>query len=295
MRPDYITPIPAAALSSRGWSVVSWTEIGRQKERSLMAYEFLIYEKKGHVAYITINRPERMNALHPPAHPEFWEVWCDFRDDPEMWVAVLTGAGEKAFSAGNDLRYQAESAGKPRIPGPPGGFGGITNRFECYKPMIAAVNGYALGGGLEMALACDIIIAADHARLGLPEPTVGLNAGAGGIHRLPRHLPLKVAMGMLLTARHITAQEAYRIGLVNEVVPLSELWDCVDRWVQEILRCAPLSIRSTKEGALKGLSMPLEVAMNHSFPLSQAMAMSEDFTEGPRAFAEKRAPNWKGR
>ncbi len=262
-----------------------------------MAYEYLIYEKKEHVAYVTINRPERMNALHPPAHPEFWEVWSDFRDDPEMWIGVLTGAGEKAFSAGNDLKYQAEHAGQPgpRIPSPPGGFGGITNRFQCYKPMIAAVNGYALGGGLEMALACDIIIAADHARLGLPEPTVGLNAGAGGIHRLPRQLPLKVAMGMLLTGRHITADEAYRIGLVNEVVPLSELWTCVDGWVKDILRCAPLSIRSTKEGAMKGLDMSLESAINNSFLMNQAMGQSEDVIEGPRAFAEKRAPNWKGR
>jgi len=181
------------------------------------------------------------------------------------------------------------------LPSPPGGFGGITNRFDCFKPMIAAVNGYCLGGGMEMALACDIIIAADHARFGLPEPTVGLNAGAGGLHRLPRQLPLKVAMGMILTARHITADEAYRIGLVNEVVPLSELWTCVDSWANDILRCAPLSIRSSKEAAMKGQDMTLGVALNHGFLMSQQMALSEDLVEGPKAFSEKRPPNWKGR
>jgi len=264
-----------------------------------MAYEFLIYEKdpKKHIARVTINRPERMNALHPPAHAEFWDAWTDFRDDPEMWLGIITGAGDKAFSAGNDLRYQAEHAGKegPPVVIPPGGFGGITNRFECYKPIIAAVNGYCLGGGLEIALACDIIIAADHARFGLPEPTVGLNAGAGGLHRLPRQLPLKVAMGMILTARHITAEEAYRIGLVNEVVPLSELWTCVEGWARDILRCAPLSIRSSKEAAMSGLDMPLEAALNNNFLISQQMRLSEDYLEGPRAFAEKRDPDWKGR
>ncbi len=260
-----------------------------------MAYEYVLYEKKDRIAYITINRPEAMNSINPPTTEELWEVWCDFRDDPDVWVAILTGAGERAFSAGNDLKYQATHPEARGMMSPPGGFGGITNRFECYKPMIAAVNGYALGGGLEMALACDIIIAADHARLGLPEPTVGLNPGAGGIHRLPRHIPLKIAMGMLLTGRHITAQEAYRIGLVNEVVPLDDLIPCAERWAQEILRCAPISIRSTKEAALKGLDLPLDAAMNNKFYLDEMMRHSEDSVEGPKAFAEKREPQWKGK
>ena len=260
-----------------------------------MAYNYVLYEKKGRIAYITINRPEVMNSINPPTTEELWEVWCDFRDDPEVWVAILTGAGDRAFSAGNDLKYQATHPEMHDILPPPGGFGGITNRFECYKPMIAAVNGYALGGGLEMALACDIIIAAEHARLGLPEPTVGLNPGAGGIHRLPRQLPLKVAMGMLLTARHITAQEAYRIGLVNEVVPLDDLIPCAERWAQEIMRCAPISIRSIKEAAMKGLDLPLEAAMNNKFDLTEMMRHSEDYIEGPKAFSEKREPNWKGK
>ena len=261
-----------------------------------MAYKYVIYEKRDRIAHVTINRPEVMNALHPPAHEEFQEVWSDFRDDSEVWVAIITGAGDRAFSAGNDLKYQAERSDKPgpRRVGPPGGFGGITNRFECYKPIIAAVNGYCLGGGFEIALACDIIVAAEHARFGLPEPTVGLNAGAGGIHRLPRQVPLKIAMGMLLTGRHITAEEAYRVGLVNEVVPLNDLMSCAERWAQDILRCAPFSVRSSKEGAMKGLNLPLDAAMNYGYRLNELMRSSEDYVEGPRAFAEKRKPNWKG-
>ncbi len=261
-----------------------------------MAYDYVIYEKKEHIAYVTINRPEVMNALHPPAHEELCAVWDDFRDDSEMWVAIVTGAGSRAFSAGNDLKYSAaRDGGRATQPDPPSGFGGLTERFDCYKPIIAAVNGYALGGGFEIALACDIIIAAEHARFGLPEPTVGLMAGAGGIDRLPRQLPLKVAMGMILTGRHITAQEAYRIGLVNEVVPLEDLIPCAERWAQDIIRCSPLSIRASKEGAMKGLNLPLEASMNNSYRIDQTLLLSEDSIEGPQAFAEKRKPRWKGR
>ena len=136
------------------------------------------------------------------------------------------------------------------------GFGGIANRTTCWKPILAAVNGYALGGGFEMALACDIIIAADHARLGLPEPRVGLMAGAGGVHRLPRMIPQKIAMGYILTGRHMTAQEAHRLGVVNEVVPLAELMPTAMKWANEILECAPISVRASKQAALMGLGHP---------------------------------------
>src|SRR5213595_3514388 len=183
-----------------------------------------------------------MNALHLEAHLELKEIWEDFRDDPEVWVAILTGAGERAFSAGNDLKVTAERTasgadvqGRERPQ-----FGRITRDFDCPKPMIAAVNGVAVGGGLEMALACDIIVAADHARLGLPEPRVGLMAGAGGVHRLPRMIPQKIAMGYILTGRHMTAQDAHRLGVVNEVVPLAELIPTAMKWAGEILECAPI-------------------------------------------------------
>ncbi len=262
-----------------------------------MAYQFVKYEKKERIAYVTINRPERMNALHAPAHIELDEVFRDFRDDPDVWVAIITGAGDKAFSAGNDLKYQAEGAalGRSLEPLPPGGFAGITDRFDCPKPIIAAVNGYALGGGFETALACDIIIAADHASFGLPEPTVGLVAGAGGMHRLPRQIPLKIAMGMLLTGRPITAAEAYRIGIANEVVPLADLMTRAEQWAADIFRCAPLSVRASKEAAMKGLDMTLDEALHASFPMAGQMNASEDFIEGPLAFSQKRPPVWKGR
>lgn len=261
-----------------------------------MAYKYALYEKKERIAYITINRPEVMNALNPSASWEFYEIWCDFRDDPEVWVAIITGAGDKAFSTGNDLKYAATQSKEARMARrvPPGGFGGITS-FECWKPIIAAVNGYALGGGLEIVLACDIVIAADHARFGLPEPTVGLMAGAGGVHRLPRQIPQKIAMGMILTGKHITAEEAYRIGLVNEVVSLNELMPTAERWANEILQCVPLSLRGSKQAALMGLDLPLDVAINRNYPIVQIARASEDWEEGPRAFAEKRKPEWKGR
>ena len=228
-----------------------------------MSYRFATYEKRGRIAYVTLNRPEVMNALHLEAHLELAEIWEDFRDDPDVWVAILTGAGERAFSAGNDLKATAErTANGGDVQGdarPP--FGRITRDFHCPKPMIAAVNGVAVGGGLEMALACDIIVAADHARFGLPEPRVGLFAGAGGIHRLARQLPFKVAMGLLLTGRLFGADEAHRIGLVNEVVPLADLMATAERWAGEILECSPLSVQLTKESAFDGLQHSVDDAL----------------------------------
>ena len=259
-----------------------------------MAYEFATYEKEGRIATVTINRPERMNALHPPANLELHDIWNDFQNDPEVWIGILTGSGDRAFSAGNDLKYTAEHGlGGVRVG--ESGFGGLVKRMDCWKPIIAAVNGFALGGGFEMALACDIIIAADHARLGLPEPRVGLMAGAGGVHRLPRMMPQKIAMGYILTGRHMTAQEAHRWGIVNEVVPLADLMPTVHRWAQDVLEGAPLSIRASKQAAMMGLGHPLDIALNLEYTQSTAMRRSEDIVEGPKAFAEKRKPNWKGR
>jgi len=259
-----------------------------------MAYQFAGYETKGRVGIVTINRPERMNALHPPANLELHEIWSEFERDPDLWVGILTGAGDKAFSAGNDLRYTAEH-GRDMIRFAESGFGGLANRTTCWKPIIAAVNGYALGGGFEMALACDLIIAADHARLGLPEPRVGLMAGAGGVHRLPRMIPQKIAMGYILTGRHMTAPEAHRLGVVNEVVPLADLMPTAMRWAAEILECAPLSIRASKQAALMGLGHPVDLAMRMGYTEVDTMRRSEDTIEGPRAFAEKRKPSWKAR
>ncbi len=263
-----------------------------------MSYEFLEVSKDDHVWTVTINRPERMNAIHPPTSQELDSVFNDFAADDDAWVAILTGAGDRAFSAGNDLKYQAEHGSKVvrvGMKGVRGGFGGITARFDLHKPMIAAVNGFALGGGFELVLACDIIIASEKATFGLPEPRVGLMAGALGVHRLPRQIPYHQAMGMLLTGRHITPQEAKELGIVNEVCAHDDLLDRARAWAAQILECAPLSVRASKEAANKGLGMALEQAAGSIFPWTAAMNTSEDLVEGPRAFAEKRPPNWKGR
>jgi enoyl-CoA hydratase/carnithine racemase len=243
---------------------------------------------------VTIDRPEVMNALHPPASAELEKVFDDFCADPELWVAIITGAGDRAFSAGNDLKYQAQVG--PRIAFSAKGFAGLTARFDNPKPVIAAVNGVAMGGGFEIALACDLIVASENATFALPEPRVGLAALAGGIHRLPRQIPLKHAMGMLLTGRRVAAREGLELGFVNEVVAPSELMAAARRWADQILECAPLSVRGSKQAALEGLEKAsLEEAMSGHYQLLNAMVKSEDFIEGPRAFAEKRKPEWKGR
>jgi enoyl-CoA hydratase/carnithine racemase len=253
--------------------------------------QFCSTEKQDHILTVTIERPERLNALHPPANVELGEVFDDFAGDDDAWVAIITGRG-RGFSAGNDLRYQAE--GGERVP-MPRGFGGLTSRFDLTKPVIAAVNGVAMGGGFEIALACDLIIASDRAVFALPEPKVGLAALAGGLIRLPRQIGAKRALGMILTGRHVNAQEGRELGFVNEVVAHEELMDAAQRWAREIAACAPLSIRASKDVVYRSLDMSLEEATQASYESVKAMVKSEDFIEGPRAFAEKRAPQWKGR
>lgn len=262
-----------------------------------MSYQYILYEKKGHVAYVTINRPEVRNALHYAANVELNEIFTDFKQDDEMWVAIITGAGDKAFSAGNDLKATAEATarGESFVGQKPVPFGGITTGFTCPKPLIAAVNGVAMGGGFEIALACDLIIAAESARFALPEPRVGLFAAAGGVHRLPQQIPLKQAMGMLLTGRQVSAAEAYSMGFVTEVVPDAELQAAAERWANQILECSPLSVRLTKEAVYSGLQYSTEEAIQRDRPLLQRLLSSEDFIEGPKAFAQKRKPNWTGR
>ena len=245
---------------------------------------------EGPVLIIEINRPEKMNALHPPANRDLGAVFDAFAGDKTLWVAIITGAGARAFSAGNDLRYQAEGGDMFAVPS---GFGGLTNRYDLFKPVIAAVNGVAMGGGFEIALACDLIIAADTARFALPEPKVGLAALAGGLHRLPRQIGLKRAMGMILTGRHVLAQEGQALGFVNAVVPQAELMQEAMRWAHMIAECSPASIRTSKEVAMKGLDTAnFEQAFSARYEAIGHLFKSPDFIEGPKAFAEKRKPDW---
>ena len=257
--------------------------------------EFIEVAKRGRVTTITLNRPEVMNAINGRMHHELQAAFDDFAADPEQFVAVVTGAGERAFCAGSDLK--ASAAGEARQY-PKNGYAGLIERFDLAKPLIAAVNGLALGGGFEIVLACDIVVAAETASFGLPEPLVGAVALGGGLHRLARQIGMKPAMGMILTSRRVSAPEALSLGIVNEVVAPGELAAAAERWCEAILKASPMSIRASKEAVLRGLDEPsLEAAIRNqgTYPAFAAWAASEDAKEGPRAFAEKRPPAWKGR
>ena len=265
------------------------------REPKMTDLQFCKVEREGPLTIVTLNRSEVMNAVHPPANFELAGVFDAFAADPEQWVAIVTGAGDRAFSAGNDLKYQA---GGGKMSAPPSGFGGLSSRFDLDKPLIAAVNGIAMGGGFEIALACDIIVAADTAVFALPEPRVGLAALAGGLHRLPRLIGEKRAMGMILTGRRVSAKEGAELGFVNQVVPAAELMTAAKKWATQILELSPMSIRASKQAVQKGLTEPsVEQALKNQskYPAVAAMFRSEDFIEGPRAFAEKRPAQWKGR
>ncbi|HEY1879234.1 MAG TPA: enoyl-CoA hydratase-related protein [Caulobacteraceae bacterium] len=259
-----------------------------------MSYKFISVERQGPVTVFTLNRPEVMNAVHSPMHFEMDEALNAFAADPGQWVGIVTGAGERAFSAGNDLKWQA---GGGEMKSPPSGFAGLTLRFDLDKPLIAAVNGVAMGGGFEIALACDLILASENALFALPEPRVGLAALAGGLHRLPRAIGVKRAMGMILSARRVSAEEGKSLGFVHEVTTPEGLIPAALRLAGQIGECSPMSIRASKEAVMRGLDEPsLEAAIRGqgAYPAVRALFRSQDFVEGPRAFAEKRAPQWTG-
>jgi len=255
-------------------------------------YRFCTVADEGRVRIVTLNRPEVLNALHSEAHWELDGVWNEFAANPELWIAIVTGAGERAFSAGNDLKAQAAGMRGKR---PATGFAGLTSRFDLEKPLIAAVNGVAMGGGFETALACDIIIAADNAVFALPEVRVGLIPGSG-VHRLPRLIGTTRALGMIMTGRRASAAEGLALGFVNEVVPQGEAVTEAKRWAAQILEASPMAIRAVKQVVYQSLDKPnLEAAMTRTYPAAEANLKSQDYIEGPKAFAERIKPNWQNR
>jgi E-phenylitaconyl-CoA hydratase len=255
------------------------------------------YEKVNRIATVTIDRPEALNAIDPATNDELIRIWADVRDDPDVWVAILTGAGERAFSSGADLKELIPLLGRRAREGnlQTFNFGGITRGFDCWKPLIAAINGYCLAGGLELALACDLRIAADGAHFGQPEVRWAIIPGAGATQRLPRAIGVAAALDLVLTGRQIDAQEALRIGLVHRVVPPDELQAAARALAESLLENGPLALRTAKRAVLEGFDQPLAQGLDLELQLFGSVLQSEDAAEGPRAFTEKRPPRYQAR
>ena len=251
---------------------------------------------EGEIARITLDRPDRMNAVDRATEQELIRIWEAIERDRSIRAVVLTGAGDRAFCTGADMKDGSGVSGLDYWAAPrPGGFGGIALRETLDIPVIARVNGHALGGGMEMVLGCDIVVASSGASFGLPEPRVGRLALDGGIALLPRRLSHVQAMGLLLTGRRIGAEEALRLGLVNEVAAPEDLDVAVDRWVADILACAPLSVRAIKQMVRAGAGLTAAQAQALRLPALVEALQSADQEEGVRAFREKRPPRWQGR
>jgi enoyl-CoA hydratase/carnithine racemase len=254
------------------------------------------YDKDGKIATITINRPEAMNAMDRETSLELAEAFQDFDQDEHLVVAILTGTGVRAFSAGADLKkmYGRAEDGNIREIWDNDRQWRLGQRLQVWKPVIAAINGYCLAGGLELAMGCDIRIASESASFGCPEVRWGILHGYGAL-RLPQTIPLSAAMELLLTGERIDAQEAHRLGIVSRVVPAAELMPTARQLADKICANGPLAIRVTKELAWRGLEMPMDEALRLYTALGALVRASEDAREGPRAFAEKRQPQFKGR
>ncbi len=258
--------------------------------------KYVKYEKNKKIAYITLNRPDVLNAMNIQMHEELATIWDDFEADDNILLGILSGAGTRAFSVGQDLKELAKqsetsSIGSLNRPGWPR----LTERFSRVKPIIAKVHGYALGGGFELALASDIIVATHDAKFGLPEAKLGLIPGAGGMFRLTRQIPSRIALGYLLTGRTISASRAFELGLINEVVSPEALDACAQSFADDILRCAPLSIRAIQEATSKSSNLTLEQAFSSNYNWETIRKNSLDAKEGAEAFAEKRPPIWQGK
>jgi E-phenylitaconyl-CoA hydratase len=260
----------------------------------------VLYERRRHLAIIMLNRPEALNALNAPVRRGLFDAFTSFRDDADAWVAIVTGAGDRAFSAGADLKEmsagrQAELSGEFSDPFWEAERPALNRGLPIWKPIIAAINGYCLAGGLELALACDIRIAVPEARFGLTEVLRGIIPGGGGTQRLPRIVPFGIALQLMFTGEHIDAAEAHRIGLVNRVVPAADLMAEAEALAERICANAPLSTRAIKEAAYRGINATLEDGLRIESFLSRIIRTTDDSREGPRAFAEKRPAAFKGR
>jgi len=255
----------------------------------------VIYGVEDKIARVTINRPEAMNAMDADVYAELSRAWTDVRDNPDVWVAIITGAGEKAFTAGADLKTRITQT-RERADFFLTQKDMILNRgLDVWKPVIAAVNGYCLAGGMTLLFATDIRIAASHAVFELSEVKRGILPGNGGTQRALRQLPYAIAMEMLLLGRRLTADEALGYGLVNRVVPLAELMPTAEAYAQKLCENGPLAVRAVKELAIRSQSVPLEHGLRLEEAFQEFLRTTEDAKEGPRAFAEKRKPAYKAR
>jgi len=251
------------------------------------------YTKENKIAIFTLNRPEALNAIDPETAAELSRAYEDFKGDESSLVGIITGAGSKAFSVGADVERMLPKIKESR--GQNTSWLDLVNALSSWKPMIAAVNGAALGGGLEIALACDLRIASENAIFGMPEVTLGLIPGWGGTQRLPRMIPSAKAAELLLTGKPITAEEAYRIGLVNKVVPPAELMPTAKALAETICRRAPLAVRAAKQAMLQGMERSLEEGLKLEKKLNDFLVDTQDFEEGCRAYLEKRQAVFKER
>ena len=257
-----------------------------------MSYDFIKVEKQGHILIVTLNRPDVYNAVHIDMHNELADCWDDFAADRDLWVAVLTGAGDKAFCAGNDLKATATGM-KPKRPMTASGFAGLSSRFDLEKPIIAAVNGFAMGGGFETALSCDIILAADTAKFALPEVKVGFFAAASGVQRLSRYVGRLAAQEMMYTGRTITADEALKMGCVNEVHSADDLMAKAMEKAEQLCNVSPSAVKATKRVLNDMYARDgMKDSIAYSREVIEDLRQTEDFKEGVTAFVEKRAPKW---
>jgi len=256
-----------------------------------MSYEFIKTEKKGHILVVTMNRPDVYNAVHADMHHEMAKCWDEFAADQDLWVAVLTGAGDKAFSAGNDLKATATGGNKKGMPD--SGFAGLSSRFDLEKPIVAAVNGFAMGGGFETALSCDILIASENAKFALPEVKVGFFAAASGVQRLSRYIGRLAAQEMMFTGRTIMADEALKMGCLNEVVPHDQLMSRAMEKAEELCTVSPSAVKATKRVLNDMYARDgMQDSIAYSREVIADLSKTEDFKEGVNAFVEKRKPQW---